>query len=89
MGLIVVRRNEREPRYRCLCCDDAVFFEGEERAYESHIVSCSRRHDERMRAESWREKAPGIFDPFRSGDVELDRWIRQNRAMLLEGRKTL
>lgn len=87
--LIVVRHNAREPRYRCLCCDDAVFFEGEERAYESHVIACSRRHEAEMRGTSLRVKAPGIFDPDVSGDVEYGRWVRQHRGMLLEGRLTM
>ncbi len=86
MGLIVVRHNDREPAYRCLCCSDGIFYEGEERAYEQHVVLCSKRHDEEMRAQSLREKAPHIFDPGVSGDVELDRWVRVHREALLEDR---
>jgi len=89
MGLIVIRRNAGAPRYRCLCCNDAVFFAGEESAYEAHVVACSRRHDEEMRAQSLRAKAPGIFDPFQSGDVEFGQWIRRHRAELIEGRRKL
>lgn len=89
MSLLIVRDNAREPRYRCLCCDDAIFYEGEETAYERHVVACSNRHDEELRGRSLRVKAPGIFDPFQSGDVELERWIRVNRGLLLEGRRTL
>lgn len=90
MGLlVVVRNNAREPKYRCLCCNDAVFFDGEERAYETHVVLCANRNDEELRGESWRVKAPGIFDPNVSGDVELDKWIRKHRALLLEDRLKL
>ncbi len=89
MGLIVIRRNEGTPRWRCLCCNDTVFFEGEQRAYEAHVIACSRRHDAEMEAESWRKKIPGIFDPFQSGDVEFGRWISANRGLLLEGRRKL
>lgn len=91
MGLIVVigGRAQDAPKYRCLCCNDAVFYDGEEAAYERHVVACSERHDEAMRAESWRAKVPGIFDPDVSGDVELERWVRLNRGALLEGRKKL
>jgi hypothetical protein len=86
MGLIVIRHNEREPAYRCDCCADGVFFEGEERAYETHVVLCSMRHDAELRGESLRVKAPGIFDPEQSGDAELDRWVRRHRVALLEDR---
>lgn len=88
-GLIVVRHNEREPRYRCLCCPDGVFFAGEETAYERHVALCARRNAEEMEGQSMRAKLPGIFDPFRSGDVELERWISRHRGMLLEGRMNL
>lgn len=91
MGLIVVinGREREEPRYRCLCCNDADFYEGEERAYETHVVACANRHDEELRAQSMRARAPGIFDPNVSGDVELERWYRRNLPLLREGRKLL
>ncbi len=89
MGLIVVRHNDREPAYRCLCCSDGIFYEGEERAYEGHVILCAKRHDAEMEAESLRSKAPAIFDPFVSGDVELDRWVRVHREELLEDRKRI
>lgn len=87
--LVVVRHNAREPKYRCLCCKEWVGYEGEQRAYETHVVACADRRDEELRAESWRVKAPGIFDPNVSGDVELDKWVRRNRALLLEDRLKL
>lgn len=89
--LTVIRHNEGEPRYQCLCCE-ALFFEGEERAFERHVAGsastpgCAERNAERMDAESLRAKAPGIFDPNKSGDVELERWVRRNRTALLEDR---
>lgn len=94
MGLVVVVKGQVQdagrPRYRCECCPERTpFYDGEERAYERHVVACSARHDAELRAESWRERAPAIFDPERSGDVELGRWIRRNREALLEDRKKL
>lgn len=89
MGLIVVRVNAREPRWKCLCCGDAEFYDGEQAAYERHVVLCSVRHDAEMRGESLRAKIPGIYDPFESGDVELGRWIGRHRALLLEDRLKL
>lgn len=89
MGLIVVTSNkDRVPRYRCLACD-TVFYVGEETFYERHVVACSAKHDEQLRADSLRTRMPGIFDPFVSGDVELERWYRRNLPLLREGRKTL
>jgi hypothetical protein len=94
MGLIVVvngrEQDAGKPRYRCECCPERTpFWDGEERAYERHVVACSQRHDEEMRGESLRVKAPGIFDPEQSGDVEFGKWIRQNREALLEDRMML
>jgi hypothetical protein len=87
MGLIVVTQDDgRKPRYKCLCCEVAVFFEGEETAYERHVVACSNRHDLEMRSMSLRVKVPAIFDPNESGDVEFGRWVRRHRRALLEGR---
>lgn len=89
MGLIVVMKGqERTPRYRCIACD-TVFYDGEETLYERHVVKCSETHDEALRAESPRTQMPGICDPFKSGDVELERWISANRDLLLEDRKKL
>lgn len=94
MGLVVVVngqvRDARRPRYRCECCPERTpFFDGEERAYEQHVIACSSRHDAQLREQSWRVKAPGIFDPHVSGDVEFGQWIRRYRAELIEGRRTL
>lgn len=88
MGLLIIGAgSERDPKYRCLCCpEQVVFYEGEERAYEQHVVACARRHDEGLRAQSLRVKVPGIFDPFVSGDVEFGVWVRANRRALIEGR---
>lgn len=90
MGLIVVTKDDgRQPRYKCLCCGTAEFYEGEETAYEQHVVACSNRHEAELRSMSLRVKAPGIFDPDESGDVEFGRWVRANRKALLEGRLRL
>lgn len=89
--LTVIRHNEGEPRYQCRCCD-ALFYAGELSAFERHVAGspstpgCAERNAERMDGESLRAKAPGIFDPNQSGDVELERWVRRNRVALLEDR---
>lgn len=84
--LVVVRHNHREPKFRCLACNEWVGYEGEERAYEAHVVACANRHDAELRAQSMREIAPKVWDPNVSGDVEFERWVRQYRVPLLEGR---
>lgn len=87
--LVVVRHNAREPKYRCLSCREWVGYEGEEKAYETHVVACAARRDAELRGASLRVRMPGIFDPNASGDVELERWYRANRGLLLEGRRKL
>lgn len=90
-GLIIVGENSRldeAPAYRCLVCK-AGFVRGQERAYEQHVVRCADRNEEELRERSFREKAPGLFDPFRSGDVELGSWIRAHSAAIVHGRKRI
>ena len=83
----------RTPKYRCLICkargERSVFYEGEERAYERHVARCYDANEAELRMQSMREKAPGLFDPNRSGDVELGQWIRQHRQSLIRGGKKL
>ncbi len=85
MSLYVVRENPGKPAYGCVACD-AVFYKGEETAFERHVIRCSDENFEEMRAESLRAKAPGLFDPNVSGDVEFGKWVRRNRKALIEGR---
>ena len=83
----------REAKYRCLICkqrgEQSVFYEGEEREYERHVARCYDANEAELRMQSAREKAPGLFDPRRSGDVELGDWIAANRQSLLRGGKKL
>lgn len=91
MGVVILGLvPDREPKYQCLCCPEkTVFYEGEERAYELHVIGCSKRHDAELRGQSLRVQAPLIFDPDVSGDVEFARWVRANRAALINGRMRL
>lgn len=89
MGLIVVVKGQERgaPKYRCECCPErVVFYDGEERLYERHVIACSQRHDAELRGESLRVKVPGIFDPFVSGDVEYGIWVRANAQAIIDGR---
>lgn len=83
--LIVVRDTSRTPRYRCRVCGDAVFYDDEMKAYESHVASCSDRNADELRQLSLRGRAPGLFDPHVAGDVEMKRWARQHRRALVDG----
>lgn len=75
-----------QPRYFCLTpgCG-AKFQAGREREYQEHCVWCSNQNEERLLAHSLQHTRPGLFGP-ESGDVELERWVRENRQALLERR---
>lgn len=91
--LIVVRDASRRPRYVCRIChmrgERSVFYDGEETAYERHVVACANRHEDELRSRSARVISPALFDPDQSGDVEFGRWIFDNREALIEGRLKL
>lgn len=91
--LIVARDSDRKAFGYCRVCamrgERTIFYEGEERAMEKHVAACSHRHEAELRQRSMRVRAPGIFDPERSGDVEKGHWISANREALVEGRKKL
>lgn len=86
--LIVVRHGARETEFLCRICK-AEFTKDETSAFERHVNACYAANEAELRGKSLREKAPGIFDPERSGDVELGKWIKRHRDALLEDRKKL
>lgn len=85
MGLIVVRVDPGRVIGGCVACD-AVFYEGEDRAWARHVDDCSERNREALMAHSLRAQAPALFDPEVSGDVEYGKWISRHRAALIDGR---
>lgn len=91
--LIVVRDKARRPKFRCMVPDcGAVFYDGEERAYERHCIGCAERNHTKVVAQSVRHRAPDLFDelhPSYNGDLALQRWIARNRDAVIEGRKKL
>lgn len=80
-----------EPTHWCHVCR-TPFYEGERTAWMRHVaggsgqVGCHERHEEELRSHSLRVKAPGLFDPHVSGDVEYGRWVRAHAAAILSGR---
>lgn len=94
VALTVIRRHEGPPQWICLVCL-TPFFEGEETAFERHVAGtasmpgCAEREEEKLRAQSLRDRMPEIFDPLQSGDVDLELWIQKHRQALLEDRKKL
>jgi len=67
-----------EPKFFCTLCD-AVFYDGEHRAYQNHVLSHPR---EDVLEHSLHHKAPGIFDPnFEGADKEWHEYIdRKTKA---------
>jgi hypothetical protein len=91
--LVVIRDAEHAGRRMfCRVCqmrgEESVFYEGEELAFSKHIKLCASRHESELRGRSLRVKAPALFDPEQSGDVERGKWIRQHRDEILAGRLT-
>ncbi len=85
MSLIVVSRLGEKPGFLWRVCGTQLG-QGE---YERHVVRCSKRHEEELRARSWRVKNPYLFDPNVVGDVEFERWVQANRKAILDGRKKM
>ena len=93
--LIVLSSEKLEPRFGCTLCG-ARFYTAA--AQERHLVGDSRRegcaygeHAERAQARSWRQKAPGLFDPQHEGthDVEFEAYVKKNAKDILLGRKRI
>ena len=84
MGLLIIGASEDRPKLAtCLDCD-TPFYVGEERAYEQHVLLCSARHEDEMRAASLREREPGIFGE--GPEPDLERWVKVNAKKIIEGR---
>lgn len=87
MGLLIIGAAEsRPPKYKCLCCKAAVFYDGEMGAYEDHVVRCSAKHEETMHERSPREMTAHFLG---RGDPELEGWVRKHKGLILEGRKQM
>lgn len=70
----------------------ARFLEDQRRRWELHCIRCSEEHQERLWAQSMRRRAPDLFDehdPRYNGDLVLQRWIKDNRDAVIEGRKKI
>lgn len=84
MSLVVIcGRDELAPKWECFCCGGTFHVLG---VFQRHIQKCSDQHEDDIRALSWRAKNPELFDPQVMGDVEFERWIRDNRQAIIEGR---
>jgi hypothetical protein len=85
-GLVVVSHIHEDPVVWCLQCGSGFGKSKMGRPYEEHVALCAERHADELRAQSYRVKAPGLFDPFQSGDVEFGAWVRANSAAIFHRR---
>lgn len=86
-GLILPTRVDPEPvKVRCYVCGAGFGASKMGAPFEQHVTRCSAQNEEALRSLSYRVKAPGLFDPFVSGDVEFGAWVRANRAAILHRR---
>ena len=73
----------------CLVCS-AVFEEDQVDRYERHVARCSDRNEDRIEAELDESNParimPEVFGP-EAGDVEFERWMKENARAVLEYRK--
>lgn len=77
------------PKYVCrVPAEDGLlcgkpFWEGEERAFEKHVVACAQENAGAI--ERYRAKRAPI-----SGEKsDLEQWVDENKDLLIEGRKKL
>lgn len=76
-GLIIPSSLEpRVPKFECLVCGEAVFYEDELSAYERHVARCAEEHRDEIQAASMRHEGPFAEDA--GFDVEHERWARQH-----------
>lgn len=77
-GLAVVTR--RRLAYRCLVpgCG-SVFYEGEDRKYHDHCLTCALNNEQALRERDLGHQMPGLFGP-EAGDVEKKNWYRERKG---------
>lgn len=91
-GLIIpshAQIHDIPPKYVCrvpaedgrLC--GKPFWEGEERAFERHVVSCAEENAGAI--QRFREKN----QPISGEKSDLEEWVDENKSLLVEGRKRL
>ncbi|WCB94502.1 hypothetical protein DSM104299_03239 [Baekduia alba] len=86
MPLEIVSNVHEQPKVWCYVCGAGFGASKMGRPFEEHVARCSEEHDEHLRQQSFRVRAPHLFDPFVSGDVELGAYIRANSAAILHRR---
>ena len=73
---------------KCLVCE-AIFEEDQIAGFTRHVSGCAKRNDRQIEEElnsvSLARQHPDLFGP-ESGDVELEKWFKENREAILEYR---
>lgn len=86
-GLILPTRVDPEPpKVWCYVCGAGFGASKMGAPFEQHVRRCSGENEDTLREMSFRVKAPHLFDPFVSGDVEFGAWVRANRAAIFHRR---
>lgn len=86
MPLEIVSHIHEDAKVWCYVCGAGFGASKMGAPFEQHVKRCSEQHDEQLRQESFRVKAPHLFDPFVSGDVEFGAWVRANSAAIFHRR---
>lgn len=69
-----------EPSYLCALCGKP-FFQGEQAAYERHVLDQTAHPLEEVREHSLTYSAPGLYDPNYEGrDQDWAKWIRDHKV---------
>jgi hypothetical protein len=64
------------------------FTDEEYRAFRQHVTRCAKVHLPEIQGRSKRVRMPGLYGPD-AFDPEAEKWVRENRQALIEGRKRL
>lgn len=77
-GLIIPSQvaSVRAPKFECMVCGQARFYEDELAAYERHVAKCSEQHEDAIAAASPRSEGP--FSDDAGFDVELEAWAKRH-----------
>ncbi len=91
MDLWIPDKARRVPKFKCLVptpdgpCG-TLFYPGDERRYERHVVACAERHDREIQAIVDHNRELSLPD---IQDVEFERWVQKWAPEIMEERKKM